>query len=90
MTPEAINDKYREREELLDSVLKMLVDYDRYVETRHKNLIITAKKMVSSTPLEIKENTEKLPPKYWLYRTNPFVNNMANTIVGFMLNEQNR
>jgi len=83
-----MKNQIEEREELLDNVVKMLVDYDRYIEDKHHLLIHQAKQMVSATSLAIPKRPKDVPIKYWKYQTNPMIYKMANTIVGFMLTKR--
>ena len=77
-----------EREKLLDDIVKMLVDYDRWVEDKHHLLIHQAKQMVSVTALKIPERPKDLQLKYWKYQTNPMIYRVANQIVGYMMTER--
>ena len=74
-----------EKEKLLDDIVKILVDYDDYVEDKHINLIVAARNMTRNTPLAFEEKPELELKEYWKYRTSPMINKIANHIVSYIL-----
>ena len=74
-------------EQLMNDIVKMLVDYDDYVEDKHIYLIVAARNIVKGTPMEFKYKPDNILKEYWKYQTNPMINSIANKIVGYIMTE---
>lgn len=76
------------KEELRTKILEILVEYDKYVEDRHKLLIEEARKFSSIIPGEFLTKPSDTTSEEWMYNTCPFMRKTADILVKFIMEQR--
>jgi len=68
-----------------ENIIKILIDYDKYVMDTHHAVIQIADIMTKGTPLEVRKRKPDEPLEYYRYMTSPIFRRTVESITSYIM-----